>query len=628
MVIRFSTGRWRLLSRHSLLSHGLIAVLTGILALLAVLQYRWSGEVSEAERERMHKSVNLAARQFQDEYYHEMMRVGAAFQPEPGASEQEAATHLVGRFKDWLQSASRAQIVTNLFLWKPGQKGDGALLRLNPASMDFEPTVWPAKFESLRKRLATRREAVSRHLRGSETPPFAWTVAEEIPALVYPLLRFLPPQGDSTPIEPSPWGYCIVALNLNYLQSEFFPALAQRYFGPPQDSAYQIRIVDASEQQKVVYPPHVDGAGKDLLAGDAVVDLLEPRPEGPFVVRTRVQFEGQGLELGDKAKLGAPRLHTAFGFARRAGRPRPPVLVLGNPAGGWQLVVRHKMGSLEAFVAANRRRNLGLSFAILLLLAVSAVMVFVSTTRARRLAKLQMEFVAAVSHELRTPLTVICSAAHNLTTGIVGGKEQMQHYGAIVRREGMRLSRMVQQILLFTSNQAGGVHYDRRALRVAETIDSVLAESANMVEAAGYSVEKHIEPDLPLVLADPTALGHCMQNLLSNAVKYGGDRRWISVRARKVNHAPRPEVHIVVEDKGIGIDPSELKDIFKPFYRSKSVTAVQIPGTGLGLSVAKSIAEAMGGSLSVKSAPGQGSAFTLRLPAMKPDPQAEGQKAE
>ena len=78
-----------------------------------------------------------------------------------------------------------------------------------------------------------------------------------------------------------------------------------------------------------------------------------------------------------------------------------------------------------------------------------------------------------------------------------------------------------------------------------------------------------------------------------------------------------PEVQVVVEDKGLGIEPAELHDIFKPFYRSKSATAAHIHGTGLGLSLAKSIAETMGGSLSVKSIPGQGSAFTLCLPPLK-----------
>jgi two-component system sensor histidine kinase SenX3 len=148
-----------------------------------------------------------------------------------------------------------------------------------------------------------------------------------------------------------------------------------------------------------------------------------------------------------------------------------------------------------------------------------------------------------------------------------------------------------------------------------------------MVETASFSVERQIEPDLPLVMADANALGHCLQNLVSNAVKYGGDRRWIGIRARKMDGARGPEVQVMVEDKGPGIEPAELSDIFRPFYRSKSVTAAQIHGTGLGLSLAKSIAEAMGGRLSVESVPGKGSAFTLRLPAVKQVEQPHKEKA-
>jgi signal transduction histidine kinase len=238
----------------------------------------------------------------------------------------------------------------------------------------------------------------------------------------------------------------------------------------------------------------------------------------------------------------------------------------GSPEGRWQLIVKHRSGSLEVVVAAGRRRNLGISFGILLLLAVSAVMVFISTMRARRLAELQMEFVAGVSHELRTPLAVICSAADNLADGIVEAKDQVQHYGALIRSEGSRLSRMVQQILLFASGQTGRAHYELHPVQVGEIIDRVLADAAHMVETASFSVERQIEPDLPLVMADANALGHCLQNLVSNAVKYGGDRRWIGIRARKMDGARGPEVQVMVEDKGPGIEPAELSDIFRPFY--------------------------------------------------------------
>jgi signal transduction histidine kinase len=129
---------------------------------------------------------------------------------------------------------------------------------------------------------------------------------------------------------------------------------------------------------------------------------------------------------------------------------------------GWILAVKHRLGSLEEAVDSQRRRNLAISFGILILLAGSMAMIMVSTQRAQRLAKLQMDFVAGVSHELRTPLAVIVSAGDNLAEGVVGDAEQVKQYGALVRDEGRRLAAMVEQTLSFA---AGGAHFRQLRLR-------------------------------------------------------------------------------------------------------------------------------------------------------------------
>jgi signal transduction histidine kinase len=133
-------------------------------------------------------------------------------------------------------------------------------------------------------------------------------------------------------------------------------------------------------------------------------------------------------------------------------------------------------------------------------------------------------------------------------------------------------------------------------------------------------VEQHLAADLPAVMADFSALCQCLQNLVVNALKYGGKTPSIAIRANSVraDNGKADEVWISVEDHGIGIDNSELKQIFEPFYRSPVVTAAQIHGTGLGLPLAKSIAEAMGGKISVVSKMGIGSRFTLHLPVAHP----------
>ena len=109
-----------------------------------------------------------------------------------------------------------------------------------------------------------------------------------------------------------------------------------------------------------------------------------------------------------------------------------------------------------------------------------------------------------------------------------------------------------------------------------------------------------------------------MQNLITNALKYGSEQKWIGIQARLAEHGlTGKEIQISVSDRGIGIAPEELPHIFEPFYRSPSVTAAQIHGTGLGLPLAKSIVEAMKGQVTVKSAPGRGSTFTLHLPCVE-----------
>ena len=116
----------------------------------------------------------------------------------------------------------------------------------------------------------------------------------------------------------------------------------------------------------------------------------------------------------------------------------------------------------------------------------------------------------------------------------------------------------------------------------------------------------------PRCPADPGALGQSIQNLIHNAIKYGGEARWLAVRASKA----ADEVRIAVVDKGMGIDEVDQAHIFEPFYRGSRATGAQIQGSGLGLSLAKDAAEASGGRVTVESAPGQGSTFTLHLPTV------------
>jgi len=177
---------------------------------------------------------------------------------------------------------------------------------------------------------------------------------------------------------------------------------------------------------------------------------------------------------------------------------------------------------------------------------------------------------------------------------------------------------MVEQILLFAAIREGKQRYSVRSLDVQQILDAALSGTAGLIRTAGFHVEQQIDSNLPQVAGDLAALSQCVQNLITNALKYGSEQKWIGIEARFTEHGlTGREVQIGVTDRGIGIAPEELRHIFEPFYRSPHVMAAQIHGTGLGLPLAKSIMEAMRGQVTVKSAPGRGSTFTLHLPTAR-----------
>jgi signal transduction histidine kinase len=236
-----------------------------------------------------------------------------------------------------------------------------------------------------------------------------------------------------------------------------------------------------------------------------------------------------------------------------------------------------------------------------------------------QLAKLQMEFVASVSHELRTPLAVLSSAADNIADGLVVGKSALRKYGAILQHQSRSMGQLVDEILLFASTEDGTSNYKLQPLQVSTIIESIVIETEGLVSRAGFALDLQIDPNLPPVLVDVSGVSQCLYNLISNAVKYGGDNRRIALRAFTApsGQGSGKDVRISVVDRGIGIDSSEIHRIFDPFYRSPRVNVAQIHGTGLGLSLAKRIAESMGGKISVLSELSVGSTFTLHLQIAK-----------
>lgn len=622
--------------------------LAGVLVFLAVLQYHWSQQVSDATREQMQSNLQTALTGFRLDLTHELGAACLEVRSAVRESANQNSTQFGERFQHWQQTATHPALVSQIFLWKnnpvqsnhPSQDNQGRLVRLFPVSEhnDKDAVSWPPELQRLQQRLQAMSQPTNRP--GNGGPRFfrnnrgrggragrpnrstgtadaflPWFVDQSIPALASPVRQRDDAGGDAASSTSVSW--IIIQLNPGVLEKEIFPELAQKYFGGTGGLSYHVAVVDQSPQAHALYASVAGFGGSSDQAPDAALDLFGPplRRNGPVVAAVAPDM---GPRTGPPPADSRQRQsRTANGDRRDPGGERMVRLEpirYSSDDGVWKVVVKHPSGSVEAAVSGLRRRNLAVSFGVLVLLAVTMGLVVAASQRARRLAMLQMDFVAGVSHELRTPLAVISSAADNIAHGVVADKQQLARYGASIVKQARQLAQLVDQVLVFAATQQKPQRYQLRAVNVSEVISAALENTASVVTAGGVSVERNIEQGLPPVSADFAALSQCLQNLITNAVKYGGDGRWVGIRAavRKEGDAVR-EVEIAVQDRGMGMSQEELKHIFEPFYRSPSVAGSSIHGTGLGLPLAKTVIEAMRGTLAVESEPGKGSAFTIRL---------------
>jgi signal transduction histidine kinase len=580
------------------------AVMVLLLAVLALLQWRWIGEVSKMERHRMKMSLLAAGSHFTEDFDREVTRAYLYFRP--GSMEQPEArlARVLRQYDRWNAETPYPRLVRDVFIIRPARDGGTGLEVLWPAEHRFVACPWPPELAALRQRL----EAASRPA-DPPSDPRSLTLAADIPGLVinlFPTPGSLSAPDAKAPPDPMVGTYLLVRLDQKMISGDIFPALTRRYFETAQGTGYAL-AVEAKGDGKAVFLSDPQVSAAVIGAGDLQLDMYRLRPFDEL--RALWAGHAPGSNRGRIAPPARPRSGSSPGDRRRE-----------RESGAWRLVLKHRDGSLEDAVTAVRRRNLGISVGILALLAATMGLMMVVTQRAQRLARLQIEFVAGVTHELNTPLTAIRSAGQNLAAGVVAEPGQVRRYGNLIESEGRRLSDMVGQALELAGIQSGRRVYHPQPVEVRDIVDGALQDCRWLLQEKSIEVEKDVDRDLPLVLADPSALRRAVQNLVENAVKYGGRAGWIGVRARQ---APSGQVEITVSDRGPGIRREDLPHLFKPFFRGRDAAAGGIPGNGLGLSLVNHIAEAHGGRVTVSTggagaaaaAGSGGSAFTLSLPA-------------
>jgi len=532
-------------ARHSTLV--LILVIGALLPVLAFLQYHWLGELSRLEQQHRTDSLRAFAGRFSGEFDTELARLYQVFHVREAAL-SKAGEELAKDYAEWAESVPYADLVESVYWVEVFEDEEPRLQRLDLERGVFTESEWPDPFTD---------EARERFYSPDPVDP----LQHDIPALV------VAQHGHG----PTPWA--IVVLDVDVIATKFLPARADVFFGGA-PIEYDMIIVDNDDPDRVVYRSESAPAPSELIGNDQT---------------GRARFFG---------------LHTRdFRFDWIEALPT------GATEHRLRMYIRHQPGALAAAVGAIRTRNVLVSFGILLLLAGSIVLLLLTTRRAERWARLQLEYVARIAHELRTPLSVIGITSENLADRVVDDIDKARNYGKVIHKESRRLSKLIESALLHSKLESGTAEaMKRKPVAIADVIEAALDES----DVSDVLVRKRVDEGLPSVMGDLEALKSALQNLFTNARKYGGSSCNLSVSARQTDGAA---VEIEVEDRGPGISASDLPHIFEPFYRGGVASDEQIEGSGIGLSLVKHVVDAHGGSIRVSSPDGGGSRFTLLLPA-------------
>lgn len=646
----------------------LVALVLVLVPALAWLQYQWVGQLSQAERERMQRTLRTAASQFAVEFDSELSSAMIGLQVDgPMLRDRDWSSYGV-RYSTWVENAGTPKIVRDVLLVDAGTRVEirlppfpdrsspptdrapaaqrvspdaFTLLRWNAGTLTFEPIDWPPDLAARRASMAAHLEDVlaERSRAGGDRDRYRRDGAlsqslSDDQTLVNPVTLFEPSSDRQGAPRISILGFTIVRLDPAVIRDALLAPLAARHLhGDDGASDYRIAVVSRADPSAVVWESEPGAARTIGSAPDVSQDFMAPRPERMFYIARNANGEPP------KNATAVPRENIVVSvIEQHREQPDGPVVARGRALppveGRWRLIAKHRAGSLEAAVAAVRMRNLLLSSGILLLLTTAVGLIVVSARRAQQLARQQMEFVAAVSHELRTPVSVIGAAAGNLADGVVGDPARVRKYGETIQGEARRLAETVERVLQLAGIAAGRAAAAPSRVHPADLINASLGACRTEIEAAGCTVETDIAPDLPMVQGDVVALRSALQNLISNAVKYGGEARWLRVSADgrsfdKLRVVPSKvegrlpttgrsiarSVVFTVDDRGVGIDAEDRKRVFEPFYRGRVALDRQIQGSGLGLSLVERIAHAHGGEVTVASEPGKGSTFTLTLPA-------------
>lgn len=338
----------------------------------------------------------------------------------------------------------------------------------------------------------------------------------------------------------------------------------------------------------------IDGLPYGVLVFGRDGTLLEINPTGADLL---------GAAGGGAAAANGARLTAASGLLREHGvaEVAEPALYHGECAAADVRIPGREPRWLQAqsqpFAGAGGERG--------------ALVVLRDVTRLRHLEQMRRDFVANVSHELRTPVTSISGFVETLLDNEMCAGPEARRFLRITHRQALRLGAIIDDLLSLADIELGE---ERSTIRFADTalapvISAAIVSCGQAAAARGVALQSSCDPDLTCRM-NAQLVEQAVTNLLDNAINHSRRGAPVAVRARRAAGS----MLIDVTDAGSGIAPEHQERIFERFYRVDRARSSAYGGTGLGLAIVKHIAQAHAGEVNVRSSPGRGSTFTLRLP--------------
>ena len=333
------------------------------------------------------------------------------------------------------------------------------------------------------------------------------------------------------------------------------------------------------------------------LVADEVRAILLTLREGALLVGPHdeivvVNEAGEALSLARGSRVGFPELLVTVREVRASGRPFDGT------------IVREAQPGTERLEVAAHVRPLGNDRVLVL---------GVDESGERRVEAVRRDFVANISHELKTPIGAISVLSEALAAAR-DDPEAVDLFSGRLQRETARLAELINQIIDLSRLQSEDPMLSRELVDVGEVVAEAVSRSQERATQRGVGlIVAHT--DVVRVVGDRWQLADAITNLVQNAINYSNERARVTISVQAVAQDGDDFVDVKVSDNGIGIRPEEQERIFERFYRVDYGRSRESGGTGLGLSIVRHIAVTHGGSIRVWSRPGQGSTFTLRLPA-------------